>query len=388
MVAWGDRGVSRRIVQSNNGLVNWGTAGSPNGIAIVQAGLLEKLRFLTTTGNVTLGGGTPPTGDALGPFNLYQQLSLSPNSNTPIFQTSGYGAYLVDMLKRIEIVSGTLDTNDVTVQNNDPLTDVFQYPSTTGNPMKFTMPIPVAQRLGSLPFPIGMIDLSDPNVQLTLNYTPTGTSSASPFNIYNATVGQAPYSGGATTPTATVATPQVSLIRELWATPSSQYASVLARPAPNIAMSLFDFISAWYEEAPAGSSVNSATQVQWTAKVNSGFLARLGCFIFDGATNTGVAVGSLTADNSFVISTDNSTPRYTESGLAALNRMHEYYGYMFPKGFYAWDFMGKFLTLADVMNTKDTANIQLTVNLSSALGSSGSLVKILRQMLIPINNAA
>lgn len=388
MTAWGDRGVSRRIVQSNNGLVNWGTAGTPNGITLVQAGILERLRFLTTTGNVTLGGGTPPTGDALGPWNLYQQLSLAPNSNTPIFQTSGYGAYLVAFMKTAEAGVGTPDTSVVATTNAEALTDFYQYPSTTGNPMKFTLPIPVAQRLGSLPFPIGMIDLADPNVQLAFSYTPTGTSSGSPYNIYNATVGQAPYSGGATTPTATVATPQVSLIRELWATPPAQYASVLAQPAPGIAMSLFDFVSAWYEETPQGASVNSATTFQWTAKVNSGFLARLGCFIFDGGTNTGVAVGSLVNDNSFVISTDNATPRYTESGLAALNRQFDYYRQRVPQGFYSWDFLGKQLTLSDVMNTKDTANIQLTVNLSSALGSSGSAVKILRQMLIPINNAA
>src|SRR6185437_13723172 len=186
MPNWGDRGVSRRIVQSNNGLVNWGTAGSPNGIAIVQAGILERLRFLTTTGNVTLGGGTPPTGDVLGPFDLYTQLSLAPNSNTPIFQTSGYGAYLIDLFKSLETYPGSADTNVITVAQLEPLVDVYQYPSTTGNPMKFTLPIPVAQRLGSLPFPVGMIDLADPNVQMQFSYTPTGTSAASPFNIYNA----------------------------------------------------------------------------------------------------------------------------------------------------------------------------------------------------------
>lgn len=386
MPNWGDRGVSRRIVQSNNGLVNWGTAGSPNGIPIVQAGILERLRFLTTTGNVTLGGGTPPTGDVLGPFDLYTQLSLAPNSNTPIFQASGYGAYLIDLFKTLETAAGSADTNAITVAQNEPLIDVYQYPSTTGNPMKFMLPIPVAQRLGSLPFPVGMIDLADPNVQMQFSYTPTGTSSSSPYNIYNSTVGQAPYSGGATTPTATVATPQVSLIRELWATPTQANAGVLAQPAAGIAMSLFDFISAWYEEPPPGASLNSATTFQWTAKVNSGFLARLGCFIFD--STAGVAVSKLVNDNSFVISTDNSTPRYTESGLAALSRMHDLYQFEFPLGTYVWDFLGKDLTLSDVMNTKDTANIQLTVNLSTALSSSNVFVKILRQMLIPINNAA
>lgn len=388
MANWGDRGVSRRIVQSNNGLVNWGTAGSPNGIPIVQAGILDRLRFLTTTGNVTLGGGTPPTGDVLGPFNLYNQFSLAPNSNTPIFQTSGYGAYLIDLIKSLESFPASADTNVINVAQLEPLVDVYQYPSVTGSPMKFMIPIPVSQRLGSLPFPVGMIDLADPNVQMTFSYTPNGTSAASPFNIYSSTIGSGPYSGGATTPTATVATPQVSLIRELWSTPTAANAGVLAQPAAGIAMSLFDFISAWYEEPPPGSTLNSAATWQWTAKVNSGFLARLACYIFDGGTNAGIAVSKLVNDNSFVVSTDNSTPRYTESGLAALSRMHDLYGFEFPLGTYVWDFLGRDLTLSDVMNTKDTANIQLTANLSTALGTPNSAVKILRQMLIPINNAA
>lgn len=388
MANWGDPGVSRRIVQSNNGLVNWQQAGQPNTIDVVQAGILERLRFLTTTGNVVLGGTTAPTGDALGPFDLYQNINLSPNSNTPILNTSGYGLFLINFIKSKEYGVGSPDTSAVSVANGEALTDAYQYPSTTGNPMKFTLAVPVAQRLGSIPFPLGMIDLADPNVQLALNFTPTGTSTSSPFNIYSATVGQAPYSGGAGTPTATVATPQVSLIRELWATPTAQNASVLSQPAAGIPMTLFDFVSAWYEENPPGGPVNAATQVQWTAKVNSGYLARLAAFVFDGGTNTGVALSSLVADNSFVVSTDNSTPRYTESGLAIAQRQQEYYRQMPPKGLFIWDFLGKDLTMSDVMNTKTTANIQLTINLSTALGASGSFVKILRQMLIPINNAA
>ena len=63
--------------------------------------------------------------------------------------------------------------------------------------------------------------------------------------------------------------------------------------------------------------------------------------------------------------------------------MHGLYRYAPPQGFFTWDLLGADLTLADTMNTSTTANIKITVNTASALGSTSS-AKIIRQIISPL----
>lgn len=372
-MAWGDQGVSRLLRATNSGAIAWGSGGSPTSINIQQAGILRRLRMYHNSSTVTLGGGTLPTLDNLAPWNMYTLVSLAPNGLAPIIQTSGYGLYLVNVLKSAEKHSVTPDVTLGSVTNHETTTDIYSASNSTAQASRFTLDIPVAQRVRSLGGDVGMWPLQNASAQLQLGFTPNSATAASPYSIYNATAGAGVYTGGASTPTATITSPTVDLFREFYEVPTS---------AANLPV--FNMVSTWIEEAPQGANVNSASSFTWTAKAMSGYIVRLGVFAYDGSTSTGIAATSLTAENALSITTDASTPKITESSYAALGRQREYYGFDLPQGFYAWDFLGMDLTMADILDTYTVGNIQFSANLSVALGSSNSSVKILRQTLAPL----
>lgn len=371
-MAWGDYGVSKRL-RLSNGVQAWGAGNLPSAIPIQQAGILEELRFQHTSGNITLGGGTPPTGDVLGPWNGYTQHTVAPNNSTPIYQASGIGAFHISQATSLDRYGTTPDITLFLQSGAPALTDTFQYPSTTGNPSKFYLPIPISQRVASLGGLIGMWPLNNPAVQLQYTYVPNGVG-PSPFNVYNATVGANMYSGGATSPTATMATPQVEIYRNLWEVPADP------RNLP-----VFNLVSTWFEDVPQGASVLGATTIKYQVQPLSGLLVRLYAFIFDGTTSKGVAQSSGTGSNAFLLTTDANTPKFSESFAAVEARQNAMFGYNLSQGLFGADLMytpsGN--TLQDTLDTAVVGNITLQFNLNVALGGSNSYCKIYRQLIVP-----
>lgn len=371
-MAWGDPGVSKLLRLSNTS-VAWGTGGMPVANPVQQTGILRELRLLVNaTPTFTPGTGTLAA-DVLGPYNVLTSINLSPNQQAPVVTLSGYGLYLVNLIKSIEADYIAADVNSGAVVNNEAFTDVFSARATTGTAAwKYYQQVPIAQKIRSLGGDIGLWPLQNPAMQLLAQMTPNSASAApGPYNIFSTTAGQSPYlvTGNATV---TLTSPTFELIRELYSVPAAQ------QDFPP-----FNLVSTWIEEQPQGASVGGASQFQWMATPLSGLLARVILYVFDSNTSTGVAASLLGASNALQLTYDADTVKWAESGSAAQARQHATYGFVLPQGAYEFDLLGRDLTLADVLNTNTTGNIKLKVSLSSALGGT-STAKVIKQMISPL----
>jgi hypothetical protein len=371
-MAWGDPYVSQRLTLSN-GVSAWGTGGLPVSVALQQTGILESLRAFVS-GTVTIDAGTGSIAAGVsGPWNTLSLITLSPNQQAPIVQLSGLGLNLFQQMKSVEHQVGSPDVSAIAIQNGGTATDTYTFPATgTAVAYRYYQDIPVAQRIRSLGGFIGYWPLQNPAVQLQVQYTPNSGSAATPYNIFSTTAGAAPYlvTGNAT---AVLASPTVEFVRNMWEVP------INAEDLPP-----FELVSTVVQESPQGSAVGGATRITWQATPLSGLLVRLGIYIFNGTTGTGVASALLNTNNALTLTYDADTPKFSESAFTALARMREFYGYNLQQGFFSWDFLGRDLTLQDVIDTNTTANIKLTVNLSTALGATNSNAFIVRQIISPL----
>lgn len=367
---WGGAYVSMQRDLSN-GVTNWGPAGSPTTVDIKRTGILRGLRILTDgTATFTPGTGTIAR-DVMGPWNVYSQIVVTPNQQAPVRRTSGYGNFIDYFMRSPERANITPDTVLASETSADPLADIYSGSSTTSGDWRFYFDVPIAQMIRSLGTEIGLWPLENPAVQLQFQFTPAGSTAASPFSIASSVATQAPYlvTGNAT---AVVASPQIDLRRFLWEVP--------ARAEDNPP---YTFVTTLLEETPQSGNPSGAQLSEWKAMPLSGIILRLACFILDGATNQGVAESKLTGSNAFTLLFGADTQKFSETGQAAHARMSDYYGALPPQGVFIWDFLGKDLTLADVLDTYTIPEIRLDMNFSSTLGA-GSFIRIIRQMLVPL----
>lgn len=378
---WGGAAVSLKRYLSN-GKSPWGPGGSPTTVDIQRVGILRGFRLLTQSPTATFTAGAALARDVLGPWNLYKLLTISPNQQAPIFRASGYGTYLIDIMKSREEKGFTADTAVVSETSADPLSNVYSASRTaTNGDWRLYHNLPVSQMIRSLGAEIGLWPLENPAVQLQLEYTPSSSSAASPFQIDSqnnttALAGLLPYYGDPTSGV-TIATPTVDVRRNLWEVP--------ADPQDDPP---YTYVTTWLEENPQGGNVNGASTVEWKLVPLSGVLLRLGVFIFDGGASApvgaGVAETSLANSNSLTMLFGADTAKFSETGQAAHARFQDEYGFTAPQGFFAYDLLGDDLTLADVVDSYTTPEVRFDINLSTPLGAQNSFVKVQRQMLVPI----
>ena len=371
-MAWGDAGVSKRQLISN-GAVAWGVGGTPVRSDIPQTGILRQLKVLHASGALTATAGTGAiTLDVQGPWNIYSRFLLTPNSQAPIVNVSGFGLSLINQLIMREMMGNTPDTTIVSPVAGEAATDVYNasVTSTTSGGNPFYQYIPVAQTIRSLGGEVGLFPLQNPAVQLQLFWTPNSGSSASAYNIYSTTATNSPYLV-TNNATVTLATPTLEVVRDLWEVPADQ-----ANYPP------FNFVSSWSEET-FQTSVVGATQLNWKATPLSGILVRVIGYILDGATLAGALTSTLTASNAVNLTYGAGTAKFAETGNAAAARMQAELGHMFAKGGFYYDLLGPNLTLQDSLNLFKIGNVQLQFNLTAALASS-SAGKVLRQTIMPL----
>lgn len=365
-MAWEDPGVTKNM-RLSNGTTTWAAGGTPLNIPIQQTGILREMRLITS-GTVTeaLGGGTA-TQDVLAPGNLYTQVVLSPNQQSPILQCRGHALAMIQYLLSVERNSAQPFSDLATILQGSPDSAYFLQP-TGGGVLNTNFLLPVAQKIRTLGGHVGFWPLQNPAVQLQLAITPNTATTSTPYNIYSTTAGAAPYltTGAATE---VIATPSVDVVRDLWSVPDNE------KDTP-----LFNVASTWVEETP---QTFTTTRFQWNAPSLIGLIVRLGCFVFNSTTGAGIAAGSMTASNAIGIYTDNDAPKFVETATEALTRQKDFYGSPLPLGCFAYDLLGTDLTLQDVLDTNNVANIKLIGNFSSAVGAA-SYAYVLRQVISPL----
>jgi len=380
-MAWGDQNVTK-LQYLQNSTVPWGPGGTPVQTQILQAGILRRIRMITSgTPTFTAGGGTISP-DPLGPYNAYTNVQLLSNQQQPVMNVSGYGQYLVnDLIDGLEGNGNSPDTEVAAVANQTDQSYIFNARQTAAGTAPantnwtFSNILPVAQRVSSLGGDIGMIPLSTANVQLTLGFTPGSVSSASPYTIStngaNPT-GTQPYNIVAgTTPSVTLASPTVDIMREMY--------EAVENPAdfPN-----YRWISQWVEEFPQTYGTGGFV---WRQQQNAGILARWMAFVWDSAANNGVNTNKLTATNAIAMKYDAGIVKFSETGAEALARQRKQLGRSMPQGTFFYDLLGPNLTWADVLDSYEVPNITVEMNFSTALGAISTIPpKVIRQTFMPI----
>lgn len=380
-MAWGDQNVTKLQYLVNN-TVAWGPGGTPIQTQILQAGILRRLRLLTTGTPVFTAGGGAINPDPLGPYNLYSNLQLLSNQQQPVFNVSGYGLSLInDFLYGVEGSGNTPDTEIAAVANQTDQTWISNGRLTTAgtlpaNPnLVFSLRGPVAQRVSSLGGDIGMIPLSTANVQLTLGFTPGSASTASPYKINTdgaLPTGTQPFNVvGGTADSVTLATPTLDILREMY--------EAVESPAdfPN-----YRWISQWIEEFPQTYGTGGFV---WRQQQNAGILARLMFYVWNSTTAQGIATASLAGTNALQLQYDANIIKFQETGQEALYRMREQMGRSLPQGTFMYDLLGPNLTWADVLDSYEVPNITAAMNFSTAIGAISTLPpKVIRQTFMPI----
>jgi hypothetical protein len=369
-----DLNVTKPIIKSN-GVVNLPNGGTPSITKLTLGGILEKLALITQgTATYTPGSGTIAQ-DIDGPYNFYQQVSLIPNQQVPIVQASGKGLYLFNQLRQaleadnnilqapVNAATNALDNSYV---NSGNLTTA---PSGSQSPLwTFPLIVPITQRMFN--GIIGYWELGNPLAQLSLSLQTGYTGTSSPYSIASTSVGQQPYleTGGAAV---TLANPTVDIVRYLYDTP------VNPQDRPPVT-----FINVVLEDS-FQNNVGSAKSLNYAFQPLSGYIARAIAYVVDSSTGKGIAPANMLSTNSLTFGVGDGTSLISESIYEYALRQRLELGTDLPEGTFYWDFLGKDLTFQNVFSTYDYANINFSINSSSALGAT-SYGKVVKQMLKPL----
>lgn len=373
-----DLNVTKKIVKSN-GTTNLGPGGTPVLPKLVLGGILERVGIISQgTPTFTPGTGTIAR-DINGGYNFYSNMSIIPNQQVPIVSVSGYGAWLFNVVKEA-LENHTHDaysylTSTTTQMQNavDPTyvdsSNITAAPSGTQSSL-WTIPhyLPVTQRMYN--GIVGYWELGNPLAQLTVQLTPGYGGTASPYNIYSTTVGNAPYlvTGNSTV---TLASPTADVIRYLYDTP------VNPSDRPPVT-----FINTVIEDTYQ-NNVGSATQLKYTFQPLSGYIARIVTYVNDSTTGKGVAPTLMLTSNALTMGIGDGTTIVSESCYETFLRQKQALGMDLPYGAFYLDFLGQDLTWQEVYSTYDTANINFTLNFSSAIGAN-SYAKVIKQVMKPL----
>src|SRR5579875_1237532 len=166
---WGQPGVTTKLLLSN-ATTPWGGGGQPTAIAIQRGDILRDILIQTRAAQTN----TPGTGtiglDPLGPYNCYSRIDLGPANAAKIVNVSGYGLYLIDLIKATEDFGAAYDGSTLPISNPASLGDVQSF-SSTASSFSYYQLMPVGQYIRSLGFEIGLWQLSQPTMNMILNVT-------------------------------------------------------------------------------------------------------------------------------------------------------------------------------------------------------------------------
>lgn len=378
-----------RLLRIANGTSNW-QSNTNTQVQIVQAGYLRELLVLVQGTPAFTGS---PTVDPWGPGSVISNFQVNSNVQAGVINVSGLAAtWIADVIFGLEKMGNTPDSALITPVGANSWNNLYQYsaptsaPSNMQNPL-FQVPyfIPLAQKINTLDGYVGIWDLQDPSIQMVLNYTPSSTSTATPFQLANNNAnpnGSAPYYGVVGTNSVTIANPSNLVTRVMYDPPLDE------QNDPD-----FRYVHSWYEEMWNTALPGSST-INWRALANSGYITRLIFSVADAtnfasaAANTGIGVAdsNLKLTNAINLTVGNNAPVVVETIYETRFRQFAELGHVLPQGVFYVDFLGQDLTLQNILDTFTAGNINLQMNFNSALGSTAvggvnSNGKVIRGML-------
>jgi hypothetical protein len=155
---WGDPSVTRLRRQADRSIAYAVGVNTPS--TLEHVGLLKRLRLIFS-GSITLTPGTGSvTRDDNGPWNLFSNLLIRVSGLDLLYQVSGWGAYLIDLVTDQLYAP---DVNPSVVTNATDTDQIFNYPvSGTAQPLVFNL---------DLPFTIPLLGFEDLGLWLIQNET-------------------------------------------------------------------------------------------------------------------------------------------------------------------------------------------------------------------------
>ncbi len=378
-----------RLLRIANGTSVW-QANTQTPVQIIQAGYLRDL-FIIAQGTPAFTGA--PVVDPWGPGSLFSNLQVNSNVQAGVINVSGLAAtWIMQVVMGLEKMGNSLFSPLITDVGVNSWNNLYEYsapaaaPTNMQNPL-FQVPywLPLAQKINTLDGYVGIWDLQDPSIQMVLNYTPSSTSSTTPFQLANNNAnpnGSAPYYGVTGTNSVTIANPSNIISRVMYDPPLDP------KNDPE-----FGYVHSWYEELWNTALPGSST-INWRALANSGYITRLIFSVADAtnfasaAANTGIGVAdsNIKLSNSINLTVGNNAPVVQETVYETRLRQFHELGRALPQGVFYIDFLGQDLTMQNVLDTFTAGNINLQMNFNAALGSTAvggvnSNGKVIRGML-------
>lgn len=357
-----------RLLRIANSTSNW-VSNTQTPVQIVQAGYLRDLEVILS--GVTTVTTTAVTLDSFGPWGMIANYQVNSNVQAGIINSSGIGINLLDQVKMgLEGNGNTPDTNLVVPAGTAAtLATLYSIPAGAGaGSLVLPYILPLAQEIKTLDGFVGIWDLQDPSIQMTLNYTPGTATTASPFSIVEGTAKTGAGQFVQTANTATIATPSMDVVRVMYDPPLDEAND------PD-----FGFVNSYYQEQ-WNTGLSGSSTINWRALANSGYITRLIFYVWDSSGPDGVADTKLAATNAINMTVGNNAPVIVESGPEYRLRASYELGRQLPLGCFYIDFLGRDLTMQNVLDTFTAGNINLQMNFTSGLGATSSGA-VFRQML-------
>ena len=360
---WGDPATTRLRRQADRS-INY-AVGVNTPTTLEHVGLLRRLRLINRL-NITLvpGGGTVVR-DNQGPWNLFANILIRVSGLDLLYQVSGWGAYLIDLLTTMAYAP---DNAPAVVTNNTTTGEIFSFPTAgAGVDLVFALDLPfTAPLLGFEDLGLWLIQNETVNMEVVPTYN----------NLGGATRLGQPYvlAGGAT---ATVNSGSTAIWRDFFGVPAR------AEDMPPLG-----YVHQWEEQFDSitGSQVDISHQ-------RGGILLRLAYQVID-ADSTGGGANIINGiSNANLTGLEfkydaNDTP-FDEDVFAVLQRQRELYERDLPQGVYSHDLFSDTHTLQDSYNTENYINIKTRFRFAKSL-VAGSHIRTLRERLLPVvvNTAA
>jgi hypothetical protein len=359
-MAWGDPAVTRLRRQADQSINYAFGINTPQNLQHV--GLMKRLRLITSL-NITntLGGGTS-TPDVFGPWNLLSQLLIRVSGLDLLYQVTGWGAYLIDLISAYD--HNSPDSSSVNVTNRSAVAGNFNFPGSgaqTAQTLLFTLDLPfTAPLLGFEDLGLWLIQNETVNMEVIPTYAALG----------GATRLNQPYvlTGAAT---AVVNSGSTALWREFYGVPARQED-----------MPPLGYVHQWEEQYDnlTGTQLDIYHQ-------RGGILLRLAYQIVDadstgGGANilNGIADANVTSLRFMYDAND--TP-FDEDVSSVLSRQRELYSKDLPQGVYTHDLFTATRTLQDSYNTESYINIKTRFNFAKSM-VAGSNIRTIRERLLPV----
>lgn len=195
---WGDPGVSQEVLIQDANIMYPGASGGPVTINVQRAGLLKRLRLLSTAVAV-LSANTGTIGiSKYGAFGAYvSRIQVNANGQIPLVDLSGFGACIYN---EIQNKDGSVLDRGVTLAtlNVDDTTALASYSSpgsgSTGTqtaqyPIEFWFALPV--NISGVYTELGLWLLQGQAIDLSINVTfnPMYAAAVTPNTLWNAGTG-------------------------------------------------------------------------------------------------------------------------------------------------------------------------------------------------------